>query len=74
MHTQIIVGDTEYGARCSIATFEAIAEGKGIQWEDIQKDIDKISNQGMLSTTKEKQLYLRSERLTPQSDRKQIWR
>ena len=64
MHTKIIVGDIEYGSRCSIATFEAIAEGKGIQWEDIQKDITLISSQGMILTIKEKQTSLRKERVT----------
>ena len=64
MHTKIIVGDIEYGSRCSIATFEAIAEGKCIQWEDIQKDITLISSQGMILTIKEKQTSLRKERVT----------
>ena len=64
MHTKTIVGDAEYGARCSQATFEAIAEGKGIRWEEIQEDINKISTRGIIPTIEEKQTALRTERLT----------
>ena len=68
LHSKAMVGDTETGARCSEATFEAIKAGKGIQWRDIEDDLRHIEKVGLTTKIVEKQRNLKTNNLTLSED------